>query len=78
MAEFKFDIVKRIGVISSNSRGWSKELNLVSWNGAEPKFDVREWSEDHRKMSRGVTLSTEEARTLLSLLSSEFRGGELL
>lgn len=76
MAEFKFDIVKRIGVISSNSRGWSKEINLVSWNGAEPKFDIREWSEDHCKMSRGVTLSTEEARTLLSHLSLEFRGGE--
>lgn len=76
MSEFKFDITKRIGVISSNSRGWSKEINLVSWNGAEPKFDIREWSEDHQKMSRGVTLSTEEARTLLSLLSAEFVGGE--
>lgn len=76
MSEFKFEITKRIGVISSNSRGWSKEINLVSWNGAEAKFDLREWSEDHQKMSRGVTLSTEEARTLLHLLSSEFRGGE--
>lgn len=76
MSEFKYEITKRIGVISSNSRGWSKEVNLVSWNGAEPKFDIREWSEDHQKMSRGVTLSTEEARTLLHLLSSEFRGGE--
>lgn len=76
MSEFKFDITKRIGVISSNSRGWSKEINLVSWNGAEPKFDIREWSEDHQKMSRGVTLSTEEARTFLSLLSAEFVGGE--
>ena len=76
MSEFKFEITKRIGVISSNSRGWSKEINLVSWNGMEPKFDIREWSEDHQKMSRGVTLSTEEARTLLSLLSAEFVGGE--
>ena len=76
MSEFKYEITKRIGVISSNSRGWSKEVNLVSWNGAELKFDIREWSEDHQKMSRGVTLSTEEARTLLHLLSSEFRGGE--
>lgn len=76
MSEFKFEITKRIGVISSNSRGWSKELNLVSWNGAEAKFDLREWSEDHCKMSRGVTLSTEEARTVLRLLSAEFVGGE--
>lgn len=76
MSEFKYEITKRIGVISSNSRGWSKEINLVSWNGMEPKFDIREWSEDHQKMSRGVTLSTEEARTVLRLLSAEFVGGE--
>ena len=76
MAEFKYEIVKKIGVISSNSRGWSKELNLVSWNGAEAKFDIRDWSSDHCKMGRGITMSNEEARTLLRLLSSEFRGGE--
>ena len=47
MADFKFDIVEHLGVISENSKGWTKELNLVSWNGARPKFDLRDWAPDH-------------------------------
>ena len=60
-----FEIRAHLGEISSKKDGWKKELNLVSWNGQEPpKFDIREWSLDHTKMSRGITLFDNEMRKL--------------
>ena len=69
MADFKFDIVEHLGVISENSKGWTKELNLVSWNGARPKFDLRDWAPEHEKMGKGITLSNEEFEALKDLMS---------
>jgi hypothetical protein len=69
MAEIKYEIVKEIGVLSESPKGWTKELNLVSWNGAEPKYDLRDWAPDHEKMGKGVTLTKEEARKLSELLN---------
>ena len=69
MADFKFDIVEHLGVISENSKGWTKELNLVSWNGSRPKFDLRDWAPDHEKMGKGITLSNEEFEALKDLMS---------
>ena len=69
MADFIFDIVEHLGVISENSKGWTKELNLVSWNGARPKFDLRDWAPDHEKMGKGITLSNEEFEALKDLMS---------
>jgi len=66
--EIKFEITKRIGVIAEGSKGWKKELNMVSWNEREPKLDIREWSEDHLKMGKGVTLTREEGAKLAALL----------
>jgi len=60
MAEIKFEIKEAIGVLSKSAKGWTKELNLVSWNDKDPKYDIREWSPDHSKMGKGVTLSNEE------------------
>jgi hypothetical protein len=68
VAEIKFEIVKRIGVLSTSSKGWTKELNLVSWNDREPKFDIREWSPDGMTMGKGVTLTEEELDALRKLL----------
>jgi len=70
MPEITFEIVKKIGVLSTTEKGWSKEINLVSWNGREPKFDLRDWSEDHTKMGKGVTLSKEEMEKLKDTLNS--------
>jgi hypothetical protein len=50
MAEIKYEIIKEIGVLSESPKGWTKEVNLVSWNGAEPKYDLRDWALDHEKM----------------------------
>lgn len=68
MADIKYDIVKELGVISESAKGWQKELNLVSWNGAEPKYDLRDWAPDHEKMGKGITLSADEAQELYKIL----------
>jgi len=70
MAEIKFEIKETLGVVSESSRGWKKELNLISWNDKEPKFDLREWDPSHEKMGKGVTLSREELQKLKELLNS--------
>jgi len=61
MAEFKYEIKEHIGIISENKSGWRKELNLVSWNGADPKYDIRDWAPEHEKMGKGITLTADEA-----------------
>ncbi len=72
MAEIKYDIVENLGVLSDNGKGWTKELNLVSWNEREAKYDIRDWNEDHTRMRKGVTLTKEEAEILLNVLKEEF------
>ena len=69
MEEFKYEIVEEIGVISENAKGWRKELNRISWNGAAPKYDIRDWAPEHEKMGKGVTLSDEEVVSLKEILS---------
>ena len=60
MADIKYEIVEEIGFLSENAKGWRKELNLVSWNGAEPKYDLRDWAPEHEKMGKGTTLNKDE------------------
>ena len=67
MAELKYEIVKTLAIISENAKGWTKELNLVSWNDREPKYDIREWSPEHDKMGKGITLTEEELEALLEI-----------
>ena len=54
MADIKYDIVEEIGVLSENAKGWRKEINRISWNGAAPKYDIRDWAPEHEKMSKGI------------------------
>lgn len=63
-----FEITELIGVLTQHSTGWQKELNLVSWNGGAPKYDIRDWDPDHEHMSRGVTLHEKEMRLMFDLL----------
>lgn len=69
MAELKYEIVKEICVLSESARGWTKELNLVSWNEREPKFDIREWAPEHTRMGKGVTISREEMQLILDVMA---------
>jgi len=69
MADIKYEIIETLAVLSEGNKGWKKELNLISWNGREAKFDIRDWSEDHTKMGKGVTLSSAEMKILAETLS---------
>jgi hypothetical protein len=69
LAEIRFEIIKKMGIISEKSNGWSKELNFVSWNGREPKYDIREWAPEHEKMTKGLTFTKEELQKLKELLN---------
>ena len=68
MADIRYEIVEELGVLSESAKGWQKELNLISWNGAEPKYDLRDWAPNHEKMGKGVTLNEEEVKTLDKIL----------
>ena len=70
MSEIKYEIVEKVGVLSKSASGWGKELNLISWNDREPKYDLRDWSGDGSKMGKGVTMTREELLTLRDLLNS--------
>lgn len=69
MADIKYEIKEILGILSENNRGWSKQVNLISWNDREPKYDIRDWSPEHEKMGKGVTLSVEEMKKLRDLLN---------
>ncbi len=69
MSEIKYEIIKQVGVLSKAGSGWAKELNLISWNDREAKYDIRDWSPDREKMGKGVTLSKEELLALKELLN---------
>lgn len=69
MADLKYEIKESIGVLSESSKGWAKELNLVSWNDKEAKYDLREWDSEHKKMGKGVTLSKDELKKLKGILN---------
>ncbi|WP_314557107.1 PC4/YdbC family ssDNA-binding protein [uncultured Parvimonas sp.] len=70
--ELKYEIAEELGILSENEKGWRKELNLVSWNEREPKYDIRDWNPNHDRMSKGITLSKEEAEALYEILKEEF------
>ena len=66
--DITYEITEHIGVLSENAKGWRKELNKISWNGAEPKYDLRDWAPEHAKMGKGITLTDEETAKLKELL----------
>lgn len=69
MAEIKFEITKELGILSESAKGWSKEVNMVSWNEREPKLDIREWDPEHEKMGKGLTFSKDEMMKLKEILN---------
>ena len=72
--ENKYEIIEELGVLSESAKVWTKELNLISWNGGAPKYDIRDWAPEHEKMGKGVTLSEEEAKKLYVLLREVVEG----
>lgn len=68
--DINFELTEHIDVLSEGYKGWTEELNKVSWNDREAKYDIRDWSPDHEKMGKGVTLSDEEVKKLKELLGA--------
>ena len=68
MSEFKYEVVKELGVLSESPTGWTKELNLISYNDKAPKYDIRDWAPGRSKMGKGVTLSADELILLRDML----------
>ena len=68
MAEFKYEITQELGVLSESKSGWKREVNLVSWNGAAPKLDIRDWAPGHEKMGKGISLRSDEIERLKAIL----------
>lgn len=73
MNEIKYEIIEQLGVLSETEKGWKKELNLISWNEREPKYDLRDWSENHEKMGKGITLNQEEVTKLRNILNNNLK-----
>lgn len=69
MAEIKYHIIKNLGVLSESSKGWKKEVNVMSWNDRKAKVDIREWDGEHQKMGKGITLTKEELKQLREILN---------
>ena len=65
MREIQYEIVKEIAVLSTGDSGYTKEINLISWNGKEPKYDIRSFSPNREKCGKGITLNADEAAALL-------------
>ena len=71
MNEVTYEIVATVGVLAEHNTGWTKEVNLVSWNGGPARLDIRDWDAAHERMSRGLTLSAEEVKRLTEMLNAE-------
>ena len=69
MAELKYEIIESIAVLSGSPKGWTKEVNLISWNGRDPKYDLRDWAPEKEKMGKGITLSKEEMKKLQEVMN---------
>lgn len=70
MNDIKFEITAHLGVLTEYPSGWKKELNIVKWGDRQPVLDIRDWDEEHMRMSRGITLDGEEAGKLYSLMKT--------
>lgn len=68
----RFNLMEHIGVLSTKDNGWTREVNIVSWNDGTAKVDIREWAPDHKRMTKGVTLFEQEAETLAKVLADRY------
>ena len=69
MSDFSYEIKQNIAILSSRG-AWTLELNLISWGGRAPTFDLRKWSADHTKMSKGISLTAAELKELAKVLAT--------
>ena len=71
MKEIQYEIVKEIAVLSRSEGGYTKEVNLIAWNGNAPKIDIRNFSPNREKCGKGITLTADEVAALLEALKKD-------
>ena len=76
MKDIQYEIVKEIAILSTSDSGYTKEINLISLNGKEPKYDIRSFSPNREKCGKGITLTADEAAALLKALQEELNSGD--
>ncbi|QKY71344.1 YdbC family protein [Lentibacillus sp. CBA3610] len=64
-----WDVIEEIAVLHESQAGWTKELNIISWNGAEPKYDVRWWNPDKTRLGKGFTFTADELSKLKTIIN---------
>lgn len=72
-SDFSYEIADELGTLSTSPKGWTKEVNRISYNGRPPRFDIWEWAPGREKMGRGITLSETEAKDLCKILFQYFK-----
>ena len=77
MSEIKYEVVDKIGVLSTSAKDWTTELRVVKWNDRDPKYDIRSWSPDGSKMGKGITLTKDEMKALGALITQLLEDGKL-
>lgn len=61
-------ITKPVAVLSESGKGYTREVNFISWNGNDSKLDIRDWAPDHERSLKGLTFSEEQGRLLYEAL----------
>ena len=72
MSDLTFEIIEELGILFEKNSGWKREINLISWNGAEPKYDIRDWAPDHEQAGKGISLKASEVQKLKEILNNDF------
>ncbi|MBR3295469.1 MAG: hypothetical protein IKI62_04395 [Clostridia bacterium] len=67
-SNYNFTIHKKIGVVSEKPNGWTLELNIVSFNGRDAKYDLLEWRNDHTELRTGARFSESDLKPLMELI----------
>ena len=75
--EVRFLILEQVAVLTKHNTGWQKELNIVSWNGGQPKWDIRDWDPEHEYMSRGITLTESEMEAVRDSIGAREKGSKI-
>ena len=76
MKEIQYEMIKEIAVLSTSDSGYTKEINMISWKGNEPKYDIRNFSPNREKCGKGITLTADEAAALIKALQKEVKSGD--
>jgi hypothetical protein len=69
MPDITYEVKEEIGVISEAQTGWTRQVNMISWNNREPKLDIRDWAPEREKAGKGITLTKEEVIKLRDYLN---------